>query len=226
MNESKAFFKLLLVDDNYENRLVVKSFLKKSNWQVDEAQDGVEAIKKFETGPYDLVLMDMQMPNMDGHAATREIRQIEDTRNLSRTPIIALTAYGLEEEKLKSLDAGCDDHLTKPFSKSLLFETLSLYTSRIIVRVDEDLRDLVPEFLARRKNEIQEFRTKLSSRDYSWIEHTSHKIGGVAGSYGFHKISEYGKTLEGKAQSKDGVAIEIVLEDYEKYLDRLQIAYK
>ncbi len=81
-------------------------------------------MEKFKSGRYDLVLMDMQMPVMDGYTATRTIREWESQSGLKPTPIIALTAFALKEEMQKSLDAGCNAHLTKPIKKATLLEAI------------------------------------------------------------------------------------------------------
>src|SRR5690606_16056842 len=92
--------------------------------------NGQQALEQFKRDHYDLVLMDMQMPVMDGYTAVREIRAWERLQNLPRTPIVALTAYALKEEVKRSTEAGCDHHLSKPFSKSQLLEVLGRYLNR------------------------------------------------------------------------------------------------
>ncbi len=118
---------ILLVDDNPDNRLLVKAYLKKSPYQVDEAENGEEAVKKFTENEYDLVFMDVQMPIMDGHEATRQIRAWEAMENKDATPIIALTAHAIKEEIDKCLTAGCDTHLGKPIKKATLLSTIENY---------------------------------------------------------------------------------------------------
>jgi PAS domain S-box-containing protein len=115
---------ILLVDDSEDNRLLVSAFLKKTPHTFDLAENGEIAVNKFLAGRYDLVLMDMQMPVMDGYAATREIRQWEKETGAASTPIVALTAYALQDDTRKSLEAGCTAHLTKPIKKETLLETL------------------------------------------------------------------------------------------------------
>jgi two-component system sensor histidine kinase/response regulator len=116
---------ILLVDDSADNRLLVESYLKTSPYKLDLAENGEVAVEKFKSGHYDLVLMDMQMPVMDGYTATATIRQWESQSGLRPTPIIALTAFALKEEVQKSLDAGCDAHLTKPIKKAILLEAIN-----------------------------------------------------------------------------------------------------
>ncbi|MFH1624372.1 MAG: PAS domain S-box protein [Pseudomonadota bacterium] len=121
--------RILLAEDSEDNRLLIKSYLKKTPYQVEMAEDGEMAVEKFTSGTYDLVFMDMQMPVMDGYTATREIRKWESAEGVKATPIIALTAYATKEEEQKSLDAGCDAHLTKPIRKARLLEAISKYTN-------------------------------------------------------------------------------------------------
>ncbi len=119
---------ILLVDDAEDNRLLVRAYLRRTHYQLDVAENGEEAVEKFKNVAYDLVLMDMQMPVMDGYSATRAIRQWEAQQSLEPKPIIALTAYALKEDAQKTLDAGCTAYLTKPVKKATLLETLTHYT--------------------------------------------------------------------------------------------------
>ena len=115
---------ILLVEDNPDNRLLIKAYLKKFSVDIDEAENGKIAVEKFKKGNYDIVLMDMQMPIMDGYAATKNIRDWEKKNSKESTPILALTAYAMKEDREKTLEAGCTDYLTKPIKKEKLFEVL------------------------------------------------------------------------------------------------------
>ena len=115
---------ILLVDDNEDNRLLINAYLKKLPYSIDEAENGLIALQKFKQNEYDVVLMDIQMPVMDGHAATQAIRNWERDNDKPRTLIIALTAHAIKEEIDKCLESGCNSHLSKPVKKSTLIETL------------------------------------------------------------------------------------------------------
>jgi CheY-like chemotaxis protein len=117
--------RVLLVDDSEDKRLLVTLYLKKQPYQITTAENGQEALQAFREGRFDIVLMDMQMPIMDGYLATRAIRELEADENRPHTPILALTAYALPEEAKRSYDAGCDDHVTKPITRKVLLERIN-----------------------------------------------------------------------------------------------------
>jgi len=116
--------KVLLAEDSATNRFLIEAYLKNTPYQLVSAENGESAVQKFVSGEYDLILMDMQMPVMDGYTATRMIRQLELEKGLEATPIIALTAHALAEDAQKSMEAGCNIHLTKPVKKAELLEAM------------------------------------------------------------------------------------------------------
>jgi signal transduction histidine kinase/DNA-binding response OmpR family regulator len=115
---------VLLVEDSPDNQFLIKSYLKQTPYDLDIADHGGIALEKFKTGHFDLILMDMQMPVMDGYEATKAIRAWEFEHDLPPTNIIALTALALKEESEKILEAGCNAHMTKPVKKQTLLEVL------------------------------------------------------------------------------------------------------
>ena len=115
---------VLVVEDNEANQMFMKVILKKMNLNFDIANDGVEAIKKFKENKYDVVLMDENMPNMNGIEATKQILEYEKQNNLMHTPIIALTANAIKGDREKFLSAGMDEYITKPIDKVKLFNII------------------------------------------------------------------------------------------------------
>lgn len=116
--------KILLAEDSPDNRAVMRAFLRNTQATLVFAEDGLEALKKASEEEFDLVLMDIQMPKMDGLNATLRLREIG-----FKKPILALTAHALPEEIKRSLAAGCNGHLTKPISRETLIAAISSYTA-------------------------------------------------------------------------------------------------
>jgi CheY-like chemotaxis protein len=113
---------VLVADDHATNRRVVELILQSVGAELVSVADGAEALKAFTAGPFDLVLMDMQMPVMDGLSAIRAIRRVEAERGLPRTSVLALTANALPEHVRASLAAGADGHIAKPIGAAMLLE--------------------------------------------------------------------------------------------------------
>ena len=109
--------RILLAEDSADNRLLI-AVPQESPHQLDAAENGGLAVNKFVAGRYDLILMDMQMPVMDGYSATRKIRKWQSERAMAPVPIIALTASALKEDMERSMEAGCDRTVAKPVRKA------------------------------------------------------------------------------------------------------------
>jgi CheY-like chemotaxis protein/HPt (histidine-containing phosphotransfer) domain-containing protein/anti-sigma regulatory factor (Ser/Thr protein kinase) len=115
-------YRILVVEDNYINQMVIKAMLGRTKLQVDIAADGQDALEVIKNKPeYDLVFMDMQMPRMDGIEATRRIRQIPECRDL---PIIALTAMAMKSDREQGIAAGMNDYVAKPVDQEQIFKIL------------------------------------------------------------------------------------------------------
>jgi PAS domain S-box-containing protein len=116
---------ILLADDSADNRLLIAAYLKESRYVLDEVENGQAALDRFMTRAYDVVLMDIQMPVLDGYSAVRMIRQWETANQRRRTPIIALTASALEQDVRRAHEVGCDLHVSKPVKKSTLLRAIA-----------------------------------------------------------------------------------------------------
>ena len=118
--------KILLAEDNELNREIAVELLKEEGFILDTAEDGTIAVEKMRTakpGQYDLILMDIQMPIMDGYEATRQIRKLKNPET-ANIPIIAMTANAFEEDRQKSLEAGMNEHVSKPINMARLLEVV------------------------------------------------------------------------------------------------------
>lgn len=136
--------RILVVEDNPVNLLMVENMLKRSGFDVSLAHNGLEALDLFKGGHFDLVLMDCQMPMMDGFGATRQIRDLEAQFG-GHTPIIALTASAFTEDRERCFEAGMDDYLSKPFKKHRLLETVGAWLQSQAKSAEEGVKAEEPE---------------------------------------------------------------------------------
>jgi signal transduction histidine kinase len=122
--ESARRWRILLADDSEDNRTLIRYYLKKLPYDLDFAADGEAALRKFETERYDLVLLDLQMPILDGYEAVRAMRSFEQKDDRSPTPIVALTAHAMDEKLQRCLREGCTAFVTKPVTRAQLVAAL------------------------------------------------------------------------------------------------------
>jgi signal transduction histidine kinase/CheY-like chemotaxis protein len=145
--------RILLVEDNIDNQNLARQILEKAGFAVDIAKNGKEAVEAAKKYRYKLILMDIQMPEMDGFEATALIRELEAERGGERTPIIALTAHAMTGYREKCLEKGMDDYATKPINKKELLEALDRWIDRrltiLVVDDVEDNRKLLEKYLSK-----------------------------------------------------------------------------
>ncbi|MBA4395324.1 MAG: hypothetical protein C0407_17370, partial [Desulfobacca sp.] len=135
LNESgQAQVRILVAEDNPTNQLVALGILKKLGYRGEAVANGAEALRSLQEIPYNLVLMDCQMPEMDGYEATRRIRNPDSMVLNRRIPIIAMTAYSMKGDREKCLDAGMNDYLSKPVNPKEVAEVLE----RWLAKMDDD----------------------------------------------------------------------------------------
>ena len=220
--------RILLVEDNDINQLVAKDILEQAGVQVSIANNGEEAIKHVRSNKFDAVLMDVQMPIMDGYKATEILRK---TYLSSELPIIAMTANALNGDREKSIEAGMNDYISKPIDPEILFETLAKWLGgNISINTEKSLKKLVSEEI-----EILEFNktlTRLGSKEnlyyellkkyhdnyntlenefsemrinnkYDDMKRFIHSLKGVTGNIGAMKLNKFIIQFEAKYESYD-----------------------
>jgi len=217
--------RILLAEDSQDNVLLIQSYLKASGYSADVACNGAVAFEKYKSGTYDAVLMDVQMPIMDGYSATRRIRQWEIENRVTPVPILALTAHALPEEVRKSLDAGCTVHLTKPIRKSTLIGAIEEHAMGL-VRVGSSLAELVPGFLESRRRDVEKIAAALERSDFDNVRVLGHNMKGSGAGYGFSRITEIGASLEQAATRCAPEGIRAGSAALVRYLDGLHVEYE
>jgi len=222
---------VLLVEDNAINQRVARRFLERLGCEVQVVGDGRQAVEAFERGSYTFILMDMQMPVMDGLEATRRIRELE-SGGAKRTPIVALTANAMMGTLERCLEAGMDDYLTKPLDISRLQDVLDRFMGRadgepiapaaassaaaqaaspdnaIRARLadvagddQEFMIELVNAFLSGGEDTVQELRAAVELGDAAAIGRAAHKLKGAAANLHVNNLATLSFDLETRAKS-------------------------
>jgi PAS domain S-box-containing protein len=215
---------ILLADDSNDNIYVIRAYLRQPGIQLEVVKNGQEALDAFKQAGYDLVLMDMEMPIMDGYTATRAIREWEEKEGRSRTPILALTAYALQSEVQKTAAAGCTAHLTKPIKRPVLIDAIYQYTLQVqrevsvetqdttSLSVEDEMNALKPAYLQGIRANIDAISDAIGREDYVIARKLGHQMAGSGGAYGFPEITKLGKALEkaAKEEHRDDVRNHLV----------------
>jgi CheY-like chemotaxis protein/HPt (histidine-containing phosphotransfer) domain-containing protein len=227
---------ILLVEDSPDNRTIAVAYLEGTPYRVEIAENGAIAYEKFIAGRYDLVLMDRQMPVMDGLTATRQIREWEQANHRLPTPIIALTASALKGDQEKCVAAGCTAYLTKPIKREVLLQAIKEHSivappaseeegkrrDPILVRVNPRFADLIPAFMQNRRHDVIAMLNALDRGDFATVQSLGHGMKGAGGSWGFQAITDIGAALEQAGESADTDASRKWVGELSGYLDRVE----
>ena len=227
--------RILLAEDSPDNCIITLAYLEDRPYQVDIAETGAIACEMFEAGAYDLVLMDRQMPVMDGLAATRKIRAWEQANGRPPTPIIALTASALKGDREKCLAAGCTNFLTKPIKQEVLLRAIEeLFTlpspatpekfirnNVVLIPAHPRIAARVPEFLLSRRQDVVTMLEALTRNDFETVARLGHSMKGSGATFGFQGITDIGAGLEDGARCADSIISAKWVGELTEYLDRV-----
>ena len=191
--------RLLSADDVPEVRWLLEMLLSDSRCTVEFVPDGKKAVERAKTGEFDVILLDLDMPVMDGREAARGIRDREKRDGRPPVPIVIVTGHDLEQA-LEGLDLP-DEPEGKP---------------------DPEIEKLVPEFLANRRTDLDKLRAHIDAGEWDRIKSIGHKMKGTGRGYGFPRISEIGRALEGAGADGDAGRARAGTDALEAYLERVR----
>jgi CheY-like chemotaxis protein/HPt (histidine-containing phosphotransfer) domain-containing protein len=203
-------YRVLAAEDAEDNRLLLTHYLRGEPVQLRFAENGKEAVDAIQGGEeFDLVLMDMDMPVLDGLSAVKAIRAWQSEHSTAHTPIIGLSANAMREAVRECLDAGCAAHVAKPCDRATLLGAIRRYAragsgvSGVSVAVSESVAALVPKYLASKLGQVEEARANLAAKDFQPIRRFGHNLKGTGLGYGFPRIEEIGAEIENAALHSD-----------------------
>jgi len=238
--------RVLVVDDGAENRELISLVLAEQGLWIEEAENGQAALAKLAQGNFDLVLMDMQMPVLDGHAATRELR-----RRGMTLPVVALTAHAMKGFEEEVLAAGCTAYLTKPVDIDVLLQQVaqllggssedspasvpvSIFGEQGVPELPEGpirsrfarqakLVPIVRKFAARLQQQMERAREAADAGDLPEVERLAHWLGGAAGTVGYDAFTEPAREMEAAAKAGDAGATEVLLQRLLRMAGQLEV---
>ena len=224
--------KILLVEDNPVNQRVAQRTLQKLAAEVTIANNGAEALERISAIEFDAVLMDCQMPVMDGFTATQRIRELEAARGGKRLPIIALTANVMSEDRERCIAAGMDAHLGKPIEPAQVIEALSRFLKQATLTpaVDRDAlreltggdaefeRELAETFVASGDQCLAEIMAALKVSDYDTVRKRAHSLKGASANIHARDLSIAASSLENAARENSIPVISGLVEELKQRL--------
>jgi CheY-like chemotaxis protein/HPt (histidine-containing phosphotransfer) domain-containing protein/anti-sigma regulatory factor (Ser/Thr protein kinase) len=214
--------RILIVEDNPVNQKVSKEVLTKLGYATHTVNNGLEALEALKKDSFDIVLMDCQMPKMDGFEATMRIRNNEAGPHNADIPIIALTAQSFDDSEAKCLNSGMNDFITKPFNFNIMEQVIDQLLTKPNVSRDifdfqsiykrllndrEAVKEVLKIFLSDIPSQIENLKVFIDEKNYSMIESTAHKIKGAAANIGANQLKNEAENMENTAKIKTDTII-------------------
>jgi len=231
--------RVLLAEDGPDNQQMISLILRKAGCDVTIADNGRKALNMAMEAramgqAFDLILMDMQMPEMDGYAATRELRRQGYT-----LPVVALTAHAMAGDREKCMAAGCDDFATKPINRKVLLEVVRTYLNQrqdpalegpalepleSDIDDDPDMYAAIDSFVSVLPARARAIEDALRQSDYQTLMHLAHQLKGSAGTFGFMPITDAAAQLEQRVKTGAQMQqIEVAIRELSTLIQRTQI---
>jgi CheY-like chemotaxis protein/HPt (histidine-containing phosphotransfer) domain-containing protein len=220
--------RVLLVDDSAESAELVRAYLEPMGVILEIVENGAMALERRKDHAFDVVLMDLNLPGMDGFDATRRLRRSERERTERPVPIIGFSADVRADCRERALLGGFTDYLAKPIRKAALEAMLSRYVPTPSASPEQPVRRsptivaLLPKFIEHRERDIVAVREAILHLDFLAIATIGHNLRGNAASYGFPELSALGENLELAANERDIRGVDEVFERLAGYVGRIR----
>jgi len=241
--------RVLLAEDGPDNQQLISMILSQAGVEVDLASNGRVAVEKALAAvsagaPYDAIIMDMQMPEMDGYDATGQLRQAGYDK-----PIVALTAHAMAGDRQKCIAAGCDDYATKPVDRMGLLRTLARLMGspqpgpedapaetepkepssdeaiHSVFRSDPAMAGIIAEFVGQLPQRLADMRQAGANNQWDVLQRAAHQLKGAGGSYGYACLTDAARELESHAKQQDAEAAMLALSNLANLCERIQAGH-
>ena len=229
---------ILLAEDGIDNQNLISYLLRKAGAHVTIADNGILAVQEASEQSFDVILMDMQMPEMDGYRATRTLR-----KSGYSGPIMALTAHAMSSDRKECLDAGCDDYMTKPIVPDRLIQAVAQLASKELRSLQEpadietsasventleseladdpELAEIIEQFVDSLPADLRASQQALNNNDFHTLKRIAHQLKGAGGSYGYSALTDAARTLEETAMNEDVEASRLAYASLESLCSRI-----
>jgi two-component system, sensor histidine kinase len=218
---------VLLTDDSEDNRFLVAQYLRNTPFVVECTVSGEEGLERFKNQHYDVVLMDLRLPGMDGYSTIRAMRAWETSNGLSRTPIIVLSADAMTEDTERCLAIGADQHLAKPISKRDLLAALKRFAHLPVpspaIDVPEEMLSFLAGYVESRRHDLLTILHAITQDDFETVARLGHNMKGTGSSYGLPFVTKIGGALERAAKSTDAATVRSEAEMLSEWLACLEL---
>ena len=224
--------RILMAEDSPDNCAIAMAYLQDTPYRIEVAVNGAIACQMFMAGHYDLVLMDRQMPVMDGLTATRTIRAWEASHGRAPTPIIAVTASALKGDRETCLAAGCTAYLSKPIKQDVLLQAIRDHafakspappsppaSKDRAARAAKRLAEQTPAYLENCRRDVIVMLAALDRADFDAVIILGHNLRGSGGGFGLQAITDIGSGIEQSAGEADDSGVRKWLDELSTYLD-------
>jgi len=214
---------ILLVEDNELNQKLITQMLVSYGFEVVSVSNGLECLQVLQEKEFHLVLMDMQMPVLDGYETTRKIRANSLYKHI---PVVAITANTLRYDIEKCMDCGCCSYLPKPFTADELAQEIKSHLKidppgSSSQPADDLISQLLPEFIEILAEMLTDLHKAVDQHDMTAIQELSHAVKGTAGMYGFMQISESAALIEQAGKGKIYSQIPLLINQLDKYYEQI-----